>query len=489
MLGSSHGQLAKALLPKVVGTTTMKAGSMRDFLEGYVMRAAFSPWLLVLALIVSLGSASLVYGEAFRVLGQGNSGTAQGDAFAAQADDPSAIFYNPAGITQLEGIQLSASVLFIAGHYDYESPDGEKFKGNLNGSIATPPPTNLYLTAKLDKLGNKLGTKLMDNIALGVGINSPFGLVINWPNNVPFSAVTTFAQLPLIDVKPTLAFKANEYLSVGAGLDIYTFISFLGGGEVRTRSFFPPNSNAAINGKDTAVGFNIGFLLTPWRTEADLGEKPRLNLAFVYRSAATLHLTGDFLIDGQKAARANFDLKLPQIFTWGAALWPIRDRTNEWKFETDLDYVDWSTFKDLDIRLSNGITIPQPRNWKNIVTIKVGTEYKWLEIPSLPDWELAVRAGYIRANTPVPELTFDPRIPNADFNGASFGIGVLCKGNAMFLGLFVCGNGVIKAIGLDLIYKNQLYDSRRINNNIDPTVNGKYKTELQAGGIGVRINF
>jgi long-chain fatty acid transport protein len=463
--------------------------SMMKLSGGNVMRAIFSARLSALVLIVSLSSASLVHGEAFRVLGQGNSGTAQGDAFAAQADDPSAIFYNPAGMTQLEGIQLSASVLFIAGHYDYESPGGEKFKGNLNGSIATPPPTNVYLTAKLDKLGNKLGTKLLDNFALGVGINSPFGLVINWPNNVPFSAVTTFAQLPLIDVMPTLAYKANDYLSLGAGLDIYTFIGFLGGGKVRTRSFFPSDGNSALNGKDTAVGFNIGFLLTPWRTEVDSVEKPRLNLAFVYRSAATLNLTGDFLIDGQKAARAAFDLKLPQIFTWGAALWPIRDKTSEWKLETDLDYVGWSSFKNLDIRLSNGITLPQPRNWKNIVTIKFGTEYKWLEIPGLPDWELALRGGYIRANTPVPELTFDPRIPNSDFNGASLGIGVLCKGNAMFLGLFECGNGVIKAIGLDLIYKNQLYDSRRINNNIDPTVNGKYKTELQAGGIGIRINF
>src|SRR5215831_19294748 len=149
MLGSSHGQLAKALLPKVVGTTTMKAGSMRDFLEGYVMRAAFSPWLLVLALIVNLGSASVAYGEAFRVLGQGNSGTAQGDAFAAQADDPSAIFYNPAGMTQLNRVQFSAGVLFIGGHYHYESPTGQKFTGDLDGSIATPPPATLYLTANV----------------------------------------------------------------------------------------------------------------------------------------------------------------------------------------------------------------------------------------------------------------------------------------------------------------------------------------------------
>src|SRR5205823_873236 len=143
--------------------------------------------------IVSLHSASLVYGEAFRVLGQGNSGTAQGDAFAAQADDPSAIFYNPAGMTQLKRVQLTSGVLFIGGFYHYEAPSGEKFKGDLDGSVAIPPPVTFYLTAKLDSLSEKLGIKLLDDLTLGIGIHSPFGLVINWPNNVPFSTVTTFA--------------------------------------------------------------------------------------------------------------------------------------------------------------------------------------------------------------------------------------------------------------------------------------------------------
>ena len=189
---------------------------------------------------------------------------------------------------------------------------------------------------------------------------------------------------------------------------------------------------------------------------------------------------------------AAFDLNLPQIFTLGAAVWPIRDRTHEWKLETDLDYVDWTSFKKLTIRLADGTTLTEPRNWKGIVTIKVGTEYKWLDIPGFRDWELAVRGGYIRANSPLPERTFEPRVPNSDFNGLSFGIGLLCKESAMFFGLFRCGNDVIKtkAIGLDLAYKNQLYESRTIRNNvISPTINGTYNTTLHMGSIGLRANF
>jgi long-chain fatty acid transport protein len=457
------------------------------------MRVKLLVLFSALVLTISLTSASFVYADAFRVLGQGNSGTAQGDAFAAQADDPSAVFYNPAGMTQLEKVQFSAGVLFIAGHYDYESPNGQKFRGDLDGPVAiNPPPATIYMTTNISNLGEKFGidpaekSTFLRKFSLGLGMNSPFGLVIRWPKDVPFSSVTTFAQLPLVDIKPTAAYKFNDYFSVGAGLDIYTFIGFLGDGKLRAKSFIPPGTNIALDGKDTALGFNVGFLLSPWRTRIDTAEKPRLNFAFVYRSRATLHLSGDFRINSQKAAGADFDLKLPQIFTWGAAVWPIRSESHEWKLETDLDYVDWSSFENLNIRLSNGITLPEPRNWKGIVTVKVGTEYKWLAIPSFPGWELALRGGYIRANSPVPERTFEPRVPNSDFNGFSAGIGVMCKGTAKFLGFVPCS---ATSIGFDLIYKNQLYDSRTIRNNINPLVNGTYKTTLHAGGIGIRLNF
>ena len=459
------------------------------------MWAIFSGRLSALVVILSLSSASAAYGEAFRVLGQGNSGSAQGDAFAAQADDPSAIFYNPAGMTQLKRVQFSTSLQLVGGFYDYKSPSGQKFRGDLDGSIATPPPTNLYLTANLGDTNAKLSIDppreftFLEDFTLGIGINSPFGLVINWPKDVPFSSVTTFAQVPLVDIKPTVAYKFSEYLSVGAGLDIYTFIGFLGGGALRTRSFIPPSTNIKLDGKDTAVGFNIGFLLTPWRTTIREHEEPRLNFAFVYRSRTTLKLTGDFEINRQKTAGADFDLKLPQIFTWGAAVWPIRDRTHEWKLETDLDYVGWSSFKNLTIRLSNGTTLVEPRDWRNIMTVKLGTEYKWLEIPSFHDWELAVRAGYIRANSPIPERTFEPRVPTTDWNGFSLGVGLLCKDSAMFLGCFACKNSLTEAVGVDLFYRNQLYNTGKIRNNVNPVVNGTYNTRLHAGGIGVRVNF
>lgn len=437
-------------------------------------------------LLFMVVAATDARGEAFRILDQGAAASGQGTAFSAQADDPSAVHYNPAGMTQLDGVQVSAGTLLVGGHYDYTSPTGTTFRANVGGTIAFPPPINVYATGSF----KDFNVRPLKNLTIGLGITSPFGLIINYPKQVPFSALDTRATLPLLDIKPTAAYRVNDYLSIGAGLDIYTFASFAGEGAAEVQSFVPPGTDLELRVKDSAIGWNVGMLLTPWRTNG----KPRLNLAFVYRSQTTLNLKGSLLLNGGLLADAAVDFRLPQIFTGGIALWPLRDEHREWKFEVDVDYADWSSFTDLDIRLSNGATLSEPRDWKGVFIIHVGTEYKWLQPALLPDWEIAARAGYIRSETPVPARTFEPAVPDADYNSFSVGVGLLCSGHGRFLGWIPCSTGHnsvfgVKAIGLDIAYKNQLYESRTITNNARPVVNGTWDTALHAGVFNVRFKF
>ena len=438
---------------------------------------------VVLALPMVLWSPSVAQGEAFRLFDQGTAASGQGSAFAAQADDPSALHYNPAGMTQLEGVQVYAGVMAVGGEYNFTSPGGATFKANLVNSIAIPPPQVFYLTGSL----NKLDLPVLRNLTVGIGLNSPFGLIINYPQGVPFSALATRASLPLLDIKPAAAYRVNDYLSIGGGFDVYTFASFAGKGASYSQAFIPPTTNVELSANGSALGWNVGALVTPWRTEG----KPRLNLAFVYRSRTTLNLEGNFLVNGGNIADAAFDLNLPQIFTWGLALWPVRDDHREWKLEVDVDYADWSSFRNLDVRRTDGIILRNPRNWSGAFIVHVGTEYKWLRPSLLPAWEVAARLGYIRSETPVPNDTFEPNVPDANFNSAAVGLGLLCKGAGRFLGLVKCANEMwgVKGIGLDVAYYNQLYESRTITNNINSVVNGTWQTSLHAGSISLRINF
>lgn len=450
--------------------------------------------LLFLVLACFVGSISSVSAQVPRVYGQGAAASGMGNAFAAQADNPSALHYNPAGMTQLRGVQMMGGVTFVGGTTDFRGPTGVSTTGDHDGAFAWPGPGHGYITANLQDLG----VSFLDRLTVGVGITTPFGSVMKWPDDSPFRALTTFTALPLFDIKPTLAYQLFRDLSIGAGADIYTFASFFGEGHAELQSVSPgglvtAGSKLEFNGKNTAPGFNIGALYTALRNGDG---RPVANLAVVYRSQATLHLDGALLANGVKIQDATTTLVLPQVITGGIALWPVRDNEREWKVELNVDYVGWKSVRNLDIHLANGLVIPQPQNWKSTYAILVGTEYRWLHVDQLPGWEIALRAGYTNQQSQVPDLTFNPGVPSADLHVISTGIGLLCQKNGSFLGLMTCGGFGIgpvrpKLVGVDLFYQAFLYEPRTIagNTGIRTSANGRYDSTLHAGGFSVRVSF
>ncbi len=461
------------------------------FLIG-LRHGTYSVFFLILVLMHLFGIEEEVLGAAFFNPNQSASAAGQGTAFSAQADDPSALHYNPAGMTQLPGLQLQGGTSLQGGGISFENQTGASTAGDLGSSIATPPPSHVYVTANL----GDLESKWLRGTVIGVGVNTPFGLKTRYPSDAPFSTATTFAALPLLDIKPTVAYKLNEQISVGLGADIYTFASFIGTGQLVQRFTWPggggipAGSPVEVNGSDTSAGFNVSFLYTPLRN-AD--GKARANIGLVYRSQATLHLNGRFLVGGAPVADASTTLVLPQIYTAAFALWPIRDSVHEWKLEMDVNYTGWKSVRNLDVHLSNGLVLPSPQNWESTYTVMVGSEYKWLQPAALSGWEIALRAGYLYAATPIPDTTFSPAIPDSNEHVVSMGMGFLCKEKASFFGIIPCASdrGAVqpKGIGLDVAYAAILFEPRTITGNLNPTVNGTYHTTEHSGTITLRLAF
>jgi long-chain fatty acid transport protein len=445
--------------------------------------------LLILSITHILFPQS-VFAEGFRVLDHGAGPTGQAAAFSAQADDASAIHYNPAGMTQLKGFHFSIGTLFLNANVRFHSAQGPKIKGDFGGTIANPPPSTLFFTADLPSLG----LQALSNWTVGIGVTSPYALQVNYPDNSLISPILTRAALPLIDIKPTLAYKLNDYLSLGGGLDIYTFASFVGDGHAEIQQNAAPGNAFGIpagtgleaNGKDTALGFNASLLWTPIRNSQGL---PLINVGFVYRHGADLDLKGDFLAGGTKLATARTTIELPNIYTWAIAGWPIRNSAREWKVEVDVDYADWTDFKDLNLNLSNGATIPQRRNYGDAWLVMVGSEYTLLGPAMLPDWNLSFRTGYIFSQTPVPSRTFDPSNPDSDFHAFSVGLGFQCQGHGKFFGLLPCDSFGAKAIGVDLAYQVLLYEARTITNNQQFLLNGTWDNTIHVGALTLRTKF
>jgi len=458
----------------------------------------FRLWMLRICMtgLCLAGLSGMASAQVPRIQGQGAAAAGMSNAFAAQADDPSALHYNPAGMTQLQGIQLMAGALASGGSTDFTSPTGATARGDRNGSAAWPPPGHTYITANL----KSLGVTALGDLSVGIGLTVPFGSLTRWPNDGPFNTATTFSSLPFLDIKPTIAYKVMENLSLGLGADIYTFSSFIGEGQVEKQfispgapafPLAPAGSKMELSGKDTAAGFNASLLYTALRN-AD--GKPLANIGIVYRSQATVHLSGALLANGAKVSDADATLVLPQVITGAIAIWPVRTSEREWKLEVDVDYVGWKSVRNLDVALANGVTIPQPQNWRSTYAVMLGTEYKWLALESLPNWEVALRGGYTNQQNQMPDLSYDPGIPSADLHVVGGGIGLLCKEQGSFLGLIQCGDlglGPLKpkAIGLDLSLQAGLYEDRTVTGNRNPTVDGIYRTTLYNGSASIRMVY
>lgn len=445
-----------------------------------------------MALVMAAGFSLPAFGEGFRILDQSAAATAQGGAFAAQADDPSAVHFNPAAITDLPGLQMTAGTLLVNGAIDFRPSSGPAIEGDFGSTFANPPPSSFFVSVR----PGDLGWPAFDSLTLGLGVYSPFGNITSYPRSSSLAPVLTRAASPILDVTPTIAFRVHPSLALGAGLDIYTFSDLFGEGHVEVQQTgedlgFPGDEIIELNGRDTALGYHAGLLYTPLRNEQG---QPLVNVALVYRSRATLNLKGQFLNSSRGfALGAEADLNLPQVVTAGLAVWPIRDTRREWKLEIDLDYADWTSFDHLDVTLSNDDVIPNPRNWQSAYVVMAGTEYKFVRPDWLPSWEIAIRGGYVFADSPVPERTFKPDVPDANSHSYSAGIGFLCRRGGAFLGVIPCGSSQdglgLAAIGFDLAYQGIFYQSRGIFRNEDPRIHGVWDTTIHVVSLNLRVNF
>ena len=440
------------------------------------LRSPSKGWWAAAALLLA-GSAA--HADGFRIPYQGTAAAGQGEAFAAQADDASALYYNPAGLTQLSGVHVSAGMNFVGGETGFTSPAGRRYRSDFGGDFAFPAPSNFYLVGKL----GDLGFSAMGPLSLGLGVNSPYGLASRWDGTAPFSAVVTRARLPMLDIKPTLAYAVGDLLSFGLGLDIYTFAGFIGAGEYEARSTLPGLGSTELNGHGTKVGYNASLLVTPLRGEAG---KPLVNLGFVYRSGGELGLRGDFQVNGKTVAKAKSALALPDVFTGAVAGWPVRDRFHEWKIEYDMEFVGWGAAQNYDVTLSDGTPLRYPQRWHSIYTASFGSEFKWLDASVLPAWDIALRAGFQHSNSPVPANTLNPQLADANWNGVALGVGLNCKDKGRFYGLIECGNAggkpfTAKSLGVDLAFQAFFFDPRQIAGNLQPSVDGRFKTTVYVG--------
>ncbi|HKI68979.1 MAG TPA: outer membrane protein transport protein, partial [Verrucomicrobiae bacterium] len=149
--------------------------------------------------VVVFGISALnVSADGFRLPDQDAFATARGEAFVATADNPSAIYYNPAGITQLEGNNIRAGFYGIYLGPSYSPPAGAPNSGNTYDGQANygAVPQFFYTYGRTNF-----------PVSAGLGVFAPFGLSSEWPQDTGFRTIGTKGSLTYITINPTVAWK------------------------------------------------------------------------------------------------------------------------------------------------------------------------------------------------------------------------------------------------------------------------------------------
>lgn len=352
----------------------------------------------------------------FSIYEQGGRGMGFAGAYSALSDDPSAIFHNAAGIAFLKGKQIYLGGTLVAPKSTFTGDDPFPGATDLETQDAgvIPVPT-LYYTQRL-----------RDNLVVGLGIDSPFGLKTQWANENTYSGrfLSLEADLKSLSINPTIAWKLADRFSVGAGLDFRA-------SKVKLRRRVPainPFTQKVVDVAEvqiesnwnTGIGFNVGLLAKP-SDNFSVGLAYRHKVKVDYDGAAvfTPISTGNAQLDAAAGAslptgspKVTTAITFPAILDGGAAY-----HWDNWTLAADVVWFQWSTFDQLAIAFApdSGLadqTIPE--NYKSTWQFRVGLERRLTD-----HW--TVRGGYHYDKTPVPVESVTPLLPDQNRHGIAAG--------------------------------------------------------------------
>lgn len=389
------------------------------------------------------------YASGFLLYHQDTKAQGQAGAFTAQADNPSAVYYNPAGMNQVHGTQISAGARVFNLNTKYENTQGDK--ENLKAKWEAVP--SLFITSDFKT----------EKWTFGLGVFPPFGLSTSWSGNGLLRYVATDTSLKMVDINPSVAYQIVPQLSVGAGVDYYNIYSYISESK---QNYLIGDANNKLDVSGDGWGFNLGGLWKP---------HPKHSFGLTYRSRVKTKLSGDLKVEDIPAGlglpsvvsyNAKTDSTLPSIVSGGYAFRP----TDKLKLEGDIYWVEWSTIdkaevtdKDTDALLSY-----TNKDWKDTWIFALGGEYLLTQ-----NW--AVRTGYSYQQNAVPEETFNPNVPDSNLHVIAVGLGFTKD-----------------RITIDLAYAIGLYTKRDIDTGISmvlPNPDGKYDSFVHIIGATVGFKF
>ncbi|MFT5450040.1 MAG: long-chain fatty acid transport protein [Gammaproteobacteria bacterium] len=431
-----------------------------------------------------------------------HSAQGMGNAFSgggALAEDAGSLYFNPASMSRL-GTQLQSSGHVIVPSFEFtdsaSTPTGSGADGGTNALVP-----NLYYVHQLNQ-----------QISFGLGINAPFGLATQYDANWIGRYQAVDSEIINLNVNPALAYKVNDKLSLGAGVNINYVdakltraIDFAGAcyGSVFTGAVGMGASTAMadaaaradcigatggpgsggndgfgkVEGDDISFGFNLGLMY-------ELNDNTRVSLA--YRSEIRHSLEGNAtfsvptVVSNTAARNAVFQgafgndgatagLDLPVSFSLSGY---HRFTDSKFALMADATWTEWSSVPGLLIVYDRSTTTGGPSNlplgFENTWRLGMGLNYYYNK-------KLTLRTGFAWDESPVPSAELrSARLPDSDRTWVSFGAGYQFNDR----------------MSADVGYSHLFVDDSRIN-RVEPASSGTLAGTYESGVdiFSVQFNY
>ncbi len=350
-----------------------------------------------LALTAGVTTAAHAGGFYLQDLSAKQAGNAYSGAVTAKGAD--ALWWNPAAIAGSTTKDLSFGAAYIAPKGTVDDTGSVIIRpGQAPASVGGNPSSKDPISTGVLPNGS-FSMPLNDRVSIGLTVTAPFSFETNYDADSWARYDADKTRLTTIDIQPVIAFKVNDWLSLGAGLNAeYTKATF--------NNALPNLSPLLADGAQTLEGDGWGYGYT-------IGAQARYNkltFGLSYKSAIEHQLDGSLTIEGLlgpiAASNGTKDglsatFSTPSQTMLGVTL----QATDRLALHAQAISFGWSEFDYITIGAPVSQAIPE--DYRDTVSLAIGGDYvindKW-----------TVRAGIQSDPTPTRDGHRDARVPDAD---------------------------------------------------------------------------
>jgi long-chain fatty acid transport protein len=364
-----------------------------------------------------------MHAAGFGIFEQGAKAMGMAGAFTAQADDPSLLFYNAGGLAFVDKTGVAVGATYIKGT-----------KATFQGAAPFPGPGVNVDQKGLSEFPPHIYwvQPISTTWKFGLGIDTPFGLTTEWKNPDQFAGrfFSTKAALRAFDINPTLGWQITPTFGIGVGAvarvsDVELHRN-LGAVNPFTQHVADVGRLTLDSDFEKGYGFNVGILHKLNESFSwGLSYRSKIKVDYKGRARVDQISTGNAQFDAAVRALIPFDrdlpvdtsIEFPDMASLGFAFGLTRDLL----LETDANWTGWKSFDELPITFTGGAgnSLPSstvPQRWKDVYNYRAGLR-----------WTLGsgnqLRFGYVYDQTPQPEETVSPLLPDSNRSGITLGYG------------------------------------------------------------------